>query len=340
MARIVRFHEFGGPEVLKIDDVDVPEPGADEVRISIEAIGLNRADALLRQNQYIETPELPSKLGYDCAATVEAIGEGVSNVAVGDRVLTIPTFSQSHYGVYGETAVVPANSLWPWPDGLSAEHAACVGVQYTTVFFAIGEIGQITQGDTVLLTAATGGVGFAAIEVAKQMGAQVVATTRKNDKAAALEKAGADHVVVTADQDLTSRVREITDGKGVKMVFDPIAGKAVPSLLDCLAPGGRLVIYGILDMTEPTIPMMPILVKGASLHGYSVFSFTGYPSFGIPQQVEAVVAARDFLLPRLADGRLKPVVSETFTLDDVAAAHEALESSQQTGKIVLRVKSS
>ena len=338
MSKIVRFHEFGGPQVLKVDNVEVPEPGANEVRISIEAIGLNRADALLRQNQYIETPELPSKLGYDCAATVEAIGDGVTDVAVGDRVLTIPTFSQSQYGVYGEAAIVPANSLWPWPDGLSAKSAACVGVQYTTVFFALNQIGHIGQGDTILLTAATGGVGFAAIEVAKQMGAQVIATTRKQDKATALEAADADHVVITSDEDLTSRVQEITDGKGVKMIFDPIAGKAVPSLLDCLAPGGRLVIYGLLDMTEPTIPMMPFLVKGASLHGYSVFSFTGYPDFGIPQQVEAVAAARDFLLPRLADGRLNPVVSETFALDDVVAAHESLESNQQTGKIVLRVK--
>lgn len=338
MAKIIRFHEFGGPQVLKVDDIDVPEPGVDEVRISIEAIGLNRADVLLRQNQYMETPELPSKLGYDCAATVEAIGEGVTNVAVGDRVLTIPTFSQSQHGVYGEAALVPANSLWPWSEDLAAEHAACVGVQYLTVYFAMREIGKINQGDTVLITAATGGVGFAAIEVAKQMGARIIATTRKQDKATALIEAGADHVVVTSEEDLTSRVDEVTDHKGVNMVFDPIAGKAIPNLLDCLTPGGRLVIYGILDQTEPTIPIMPLLVKGASLHGFSVFSFTGYPSIGIPQQTEAVVKARDFLLPRLADGRLKPMVSETYALEDVIAAHEALESNKQTGKIVLKVK--
>lgn len=338
MTKIIRFHEFGGPQVLKVDDIGVPEPVAGEVRVSIEAIGLNRADALLRQNQYIETPKLPSKLGYDCAATVEAIGDGVTNVAVGDRVLTIPTFSQSQYGVYGEAAVVPANALWPWPDGLPAEQAACVGVQYTTVYFAMGEIGQIGQGDTVLVTAATGGVGFAAIEVAKQLGSRVIATTRKRDKAKPLKTAGADHVVVTSEEDLTARVQKLTDGRGAKMIFDPIAGKSVPSLLDCLTTGGRLIIYGILDMTEPTIPMMPFLVKGASLHGYSVFSFTGYPDLDIPQQVEAVAAARDFLLPRLADGRLKPAVSETFALDDVVSAHEALESNLQTGKIVLLVK--
>lgn len=337
MTRIVQFHNFGEPDVLKIVDLELPDPGPDEVRIAIEAIGLNRADALLRRNQYIETPELPSKLGYDAAGTVRAVGANVTNVAVGDRVLTIPTFSQAKYGVYGEAAIVPANALWPWPEGLSAEAAACVGVQYTTVYFALKTIGELGPGNTVLLTAATGGVGFAGIEVAKQLGATVIATTRKREKAAMLTEAGADYAIVTDEEDLESRVQEITGGQGVKVVFDAIAGKSVPPLLNSLAIGGRYVMYGVLDMSDAVLPCMPVLVKGLTLYGYTVFNYTGYPDFGLPQQTEIVTEAQEFLLPRLGDGRLKPLISETFSLDEAIAAHQSLESNKQVGKIVLQV---
>lgn len=338
MTRIVRFHEVGGPEVLKIENLELPDPGPGEVRNAVEAIGLNRADALWRMNQYIEEPKPPSKLGYDAAGIVEAVGTGVEGIAVGDRVLTIPAFSQGDYGVYGESAIVPANAIWPWPEQLSAGQAACVGVQYTTVYFALNNLGEVGDGDTVLLTAATGGVGFAGIEVAKQLGASVIATTRKRSKAEALSQGGADHVIVTDEEDLAARVKEITNGQGVKMVFDPIAGKSIPTLLDCLAAGGRYVLYGILDPTDPVLPAMSVLAKNVSLYGYTVFAYTGYPHLGIPQQTEAVAAARDFLIPRLTDGRLKPMVSETFSLDDVVAAHRSLESNKQIGKIVLQVK--
>ena len=338
MTRIVQIQKFGEPDVLKIVDLELPAPGPDEVYIAIEAIGLNRADALLRRNQYIETPELPSKLGYDAAGTVRAIGANVTNVAVGDRVLTIPTFSQAKYGVYGEAAIVPANALWPWPEGLSAEAAACIGVQYATVYFGLKTIGDLGPGDMVLLTAATGGVGFAGIEVAKQLGATVIATTRKREKAAMLTEAGADHAIVTNEEDLESRVREITGGQGVKVVFDAIAGKSIPPLLNSLAMGGRYVMYGVLDMSDAVLPSMPILAKGITLCGYMVFNYTGYPDFGLPQQSEIVTEAREFLLPRLGDGRLKPLISETFSLDEAIAAHQALESNKQVGKIVLQVR--
>ena len=336
MATQVQFSEIGQAEVLQLVDVDLPEPGPGQVRITIQAIGINRADAMLRQDQYIESPTMPSKLGYDAAGEVVAVGADVSGVAVGDRVLTIPSFSQSEHGVYGDEAIVPADACWPWPEELSAEAAACVGVQYTTVYFALKTIGQLAGGDAVLLTAATGGVGFAAIEVARQLGATVLATTRKRDKADELLDAGADHVIVTDEEDLSERVAELTDA-GVKLAFDPIGGAMVPAILDSLAPGGRCLLYGILDPTEPTLPLMPILAKGLTIQGYTVFQFTGYPNIGLPQQTGAVAEARDWLLPRLADGRLKPRISQTFPLDRVQDAHRELESNNQTGKIVLTV---
>jgi NADPH:quinone reductase len=337
MSKIVQFAEFGGPEVLRLIDIDLGQPKAYEVKLDVKAIGLNRADALLRQNHYIETPPLPSRLGYDAAAEVIAIGPEVTNVSIGDRVMTIPTFSQAKYGVYGEQAIIPENACWPWPISLPAESAACVGVQYTTVYFAFQNVAHIKPGDAILLTAATGGVGIAGIQVAKEMGATVIATTRKQDKAKALADTGADHVVITDEENLAERVKSITAGKGVKMVFDPIAGMMIPTLLDCLATGGKCVVYGIMDMNAPLVPMLPILMKNLSLSGYSVFAFTGFPSMGMPQQTEAVEAAKAFLVPRLADGRLKPLVSEMFEIGQVIDAHRSLESNKQIGKIVLLV---
>ena len=337
MPRCVQFSSFGDPDVLELVDCDRSPLQPGQVRLKVHAIGINRADAMLRVDQYIETPDLPSRLGYDAAGEVLEIGDGVDHVAVGDRVLTIPSFSQSLHGVYGEEAVVPADGCWPWPDGLAAEAAACVGVQYTTVYFALKTLGQLTDGDTVLLTAATGGVGFAAIEVAKQLGATVIATTRKRSKADQLTEHGADHVIVTDEEDLAERLDAITDGDGVKLAFDAIAGQTVPPIIQNLSPGGQLLMYGILDPSDMAMPSMPLLAKGLTIRGYTVFQFTGYPQMNLPQQTDAVAEARDWLLPRLADGRLKPQVSQTFPLDQVADAHRAIESNEQTGKIVLTV---
>lgn len=337
MVKIVQFTKFGGPEVLQLNEMNLGQPAAGEVKLAIKAIGLNRAETMLRENRYIVTPELPSGLGYDASAEVIEVGPDINNISVGDRIITIPAFSQSKNGVYGEEAIVPENACWPWPEGLSAEEAACIGTNYTTVYFGLKNVGWLNSGDTILLTAATGGVGFAAIEIAKEMNATVIATTRKRSKVQALLDAGADHVVVTGEEDLVSRVQEITDGVGVQVVFDAIAGAMIPQLFECLGQGGRCVIYGIVDPSSPQIDIMPFMVKGLSLLSHAVVYFTGYPDMGLPQNVEAINEAKEFLLPRLADGRLKPKISEIFKLEEVAEAHRALESNNQVGKIVLTV---
>ncbi len=336
MTKIVQFTEFGGPEVLQFTDVELGQPKEGEVKLAIRAIGLNRAETMLRKNECIFTPDLPSRLGYDASAEVIAVGPKVSGISVGDRVITIPSFSQAKNGVYGEEAIVPANACWPWPEGLSAEEAACVGTNYTTAYFGLKSVGRLNAGDTILLTAATGGVGFAAIEIAKELGAICIATTRKRNKVQALIDAGADHVIVTSDEDVVARVQEIT-GDGVQVVFDAIAGQMIPKSLECLAPGGRCVIYGIVDPSSPQLEVMPFMVKGLSILSHAVVYFTGYPDFGLPQNAGAIEEAQEYLLPRLADGRLRPKISETFQLEEVADAHRALESNNQIGKIVLLV---
>lgn len=337
MAKIVQFTEFGGPEVLQLIEVETGSPGANEVKLQIKAIGLNRAETMLRENQYIVTPELPSRLGYDASAEVIEIGSGVIGLAIGDKVITIPSFSQSKNGVYGEEAIVPENACWPWPKGLSAEEAACVGTNYTTAYFGLLSVGRLSTGDTILLTAATGGVGFAAIEIAKELNATVIATTRKPNKVQSLLDAGADHVIVTSEENIGDRVQEITNGAGVQVVFDAIAGTGISVLLECLGQAGRCVIYGIVDPSKPEIDIMQFMIKGLSFHSHAVVYFTGYPDFGVPQDAAAIEEAKAFLLPRLTDGRLKPKVSETFKLEDVRDAHRAIVSDQQLGKIVMTV---
>jgi NADPH:quinone reductase-like Zn-dependent oxidoreductase len=337
MAKIVQFTQFGGAEVLQIIEKDLGRPNAGDVKLAIKAIGLNRAETLLREDKYIFSPELPSRLGYDAAAEIIDVGSHVTNFSVGDRVITIPAFSQAKNGVYGEEAIVPENACWPWPEGLSAEQAACVGTNYTTVYFGLKNVGRLNSGDTVLLTAATGGVGFAAIEIAKEMNATVIATTRKQNKVQALLDAGADHVVVTSEEDLVSRVQEITEGAGVQVVFDAIAGKTITSSLECLGQGGRCVVYGMVAPSRLQIDILPFMSKGLSLLSHAVVYFTGYPDFGLPQNAAAIEEAKEFLLPRLADGRLKPKISDVFKLEEVSEAHRSLESNMQVGKIVVTV---
>jgi NADPH:quinone reductase-like Zn-dependent oxidoreductase len=198
-------------------------------------------------------------------------------------------------------------------------------------------VGRLNAGDTVLLTAATGGVGFAAIEIAKEMNTTVIATTRKQNKVQALLDAGADHVIVTSEEDIVSRVQEITNGRGVQVVFDAIAGKTIPALIECLGQGGRCVIYGMVDPSTMQIDVLPFMSKGLSVLSHAVVYFTGYPDFGLPQDVKAIEEAKEFLLPRLADGRLKPKVSEVFKLEEVSEAHRFLESNKQVGKIIVMV---
>ena len=336
MAKIVRIHTFGGVEGLSIDEVDIGDPAPGEVNIAVEAIGINRGDILLRQDLYIESPKLPSRISYDAAGRVTAVGEGVTGFSVGDKVMTIPAFLQSEYGVCGEQVNVPAEALWPWPDTMSAAEAACVGVQYTTVYIGLDEVGAAQKGDKVLLPAATGGVGLAAVEVARELGLEVIATTRTAGKADLIRQYGAQHVIVTNDEDLQTRIREITGGEGVKTIFDPIAGKSVETSIACLAQDGRLVLYGALDMEDPKLPIVEMIRKNATISAYTVFAYVGSKGLGYPQRKDLVQRAKDFLVPRLTDGRLKPKVSKVFDLDQVAAAHTYLDEQNISGKVVLR----
>jgi NADPH:quinone reductase len=329
MAKVVRFHEIGGPEVLKIEDIDVPPPGKGEIQISIKALGLNRAESMFRNGQYLEDPKLPARLGYEAAGTVSAIGPDVQGFKVGDAVSTIPAFSLNAYGLYGELANAPAHAVTHHPASLSWVEAAAIWMQYLTAYGALIDIAGLKSGDTVLIPAASSSVGLAAIQIAKSVGAVPVALTRGSSKRADLEKAGAAHVIVTEEQDLVEEVMKITGGKGARIVFDSVGGPTFAKLVEATARLGTLFLYGALS-TEPTpLPLFGILGRWLTIRGYVLMEITGDP--------DRLGRGKEFVNSGLADGRLKPIIARTFPLDRIVEAHRYLESNQQFGKVVVTV---
>jgi NADPH:quinone reductase len=329
MARIVRFSKTGGPEVLKIEQVDVRPPGPGEVRIAVKALGLNRAESMFRSGQYLEQPKFPARLGYEAAGIVEAVGEGVQGLKVGDAVSTIPAFSQNQYGVYGDTAIVPAFAVAKHPASLSWTEAAAIWMQYATAYGALIDIAGLKAGDTLLIPAASSSVGIAAIQIARMVGATPVALTRTSAKRTALLDAGAAHVIATSEQDLVAEVKKITDGKGARIVFDPVGGPTIEKLTAAMAARGTLFLYGALSSEPTTVPLLEVLGKSLTIRGYILFEITGDP-----QRLER---AKKFIVGGLSEGKLKPVIAKTFKLDEIAQAHRYLESNQQIGKIVVTV---
>ncbi|WP_455568556.1 zinc-dependent alcohol dehydrogenase family protein [Streptomyces netropsis] len=240
MARTVRFHEHGGPDVLRLEDVEVGEPGPGEVLIRVDAIGLNRAEVLFRSGNYIETAkEFPARLGAEAAGVVEAIGTHVAGFRVGQPVSVVPAFSMNDYGVYAERAIVPAAAVLPRPDGLDPVAGAAVWMPYLTAYGALVEVGGMRAGDAVVLTAASSSVGLAAIQIANRVGAIPVATTRTPAKRDALLRAGAVEVISTDEEDVVDRVRELTGGRGAEFVFDAVAGPGVVARRPSSSPAAR-----------------------------------------------------------------------------------------------------
>ena len=338
MSKIVRFHEVGDADVLKIEDLPLEEPKAGEVRIDVEAIGLNRAEVMFRRGQYLEEPKLPTRLGYEAAGVVSAVGAGVTHVKVGDRVSTLPAFSMTEYGVYGETAIVPARAVIPYPENLAPEQAAAVWIQYLTGYLALAEIGGLRAGQHVLITAASSSTGVAGIQLAKQLGAEVIATTRTSKKKDLLLEHGADHVIATEEEDLASHVRDIVGDKGVEVIYDPIAGGLLGAFAEVAAPRGKIVIYGLLEAAWMPMPWFPLLDKSLSIIGYKILDYFESPTMGTPPEPEKADAAVAFIHAQLASGALVPVIARTFPLEEIAEAHRFMESNQQIGKIVVTTR--
>ncbi len=329
MARVVRFHETGGPEVLKIEEMDVPPPGKGEVQVRVKAIGLNRAEAMFRLGQYLEPPSLPARNGYEAAGTVSAIGPDVQGFAVGDPVSTIPAFSLNQYGMYADVANAPVHAVAHHPASLSWEQAASIWMQYLTAYGALIDIAGLTKGDAVVIPAASSSVGLAAIQIANRVGATPIALTRGNSKRQAILDAGAAHVIATEEQDLVAEIRKITGGKGARVVFDPVGGPTFAKLAEATAHLGTLFLYGALSPEPISLPPMAVLSQWLTMRGYVLMEITGDPA--------RLEKGKQFVNEGLADGSLKPIIAKTFPLDQIVEAHRFMESNQQVGKIVVTV---
>jgi len=328
-AKVVRFHSTGGPEVLKIEEQPIPQPGKGEVRLRVQAIGLNRAEVMFRRGQYLETPTFPSKLGYEASGVVDAVGPDVDKKWIGKKASTVPAFLMTQYGVYGEAVVVPLNSVAEYPEKLTPEEGTSIWMQYLTAYGALILHAKIAKGDSVIITAASSSVGLAAIEMVNAEGGVSIAATRKSAKKDALSKFGAAYAVATEDEDLPARVSQITSGKGARVIFDPIGGKGIETLAQAAADGGTIFEYGALAPEPTPFPLFTALHKGLSIRGYTVREVLSDPKLR--------EAAEKFVFDRLADGRYKPVVDRVFPFSKIVEAHRYMESNQQLGKIVVKV---
>ncbi|MDB5726691.1 MAG: hypothetical protein JWQ16_3445 [Novosphingobium sp.] len=325
MARSVRFHSFGGPEVLQLDQVEVRAPGPGEVGIRVAAIGLSRVESLYRGGGFGPV-SFPATIGYEAAGVIKEIGPGVTGFAPGDRVAVLYGLSMEQYGTNAEQIVYPTEWLVKVPPSQSLVEAAASWMQYGTAYALVG-IGGVRSSDHVVITAASSSVGQAAIQVAGLHGAIPIAVTRGRAKAARLMELGAAHVIVSDEEDVADRVRQITQGQGARLAFDAVGGAPLGKLLPALAPEGIAIVYGMLGGYTFEAPLPPLMLANLTLRGWSADLMTAHAD----KRAKLV----DYVAPLLASGGLRPVIARTFPIEQIVEAHRYLESNEQIGKIVV-----
>ncbi|MBW4619600.1 MAG: zinc-dependent alcohol dehydrogenase family protein [Cyanosarcina radialis HA8281-LM2] len=355
MSKVVKFYEFGEPDVLKLEEEPLRQPQAGEVRIQLQALGLNRAEVMYRTNSHPEQAQFPSRIGYEAAGIVDAIGEGVTEFQIGDRVSTIPGFSMNQYGVAGEVAVMPATRVARYPEQFSPEEGTSIWMQYLTAYGALVEFGKLKPGAVVAITAASSSAGIAAIQMVNDAGGTSIAMTRKADKLEKLVREGAHHVIVTDQENMVERVNAIAGGNGADIassltfadaldwvnaiaggngadiVFDPVSGPYLEKLADIVAPEGLIVEYGWLAEGTPVFPLVPATLKGFRVQGFNVL-------FQVAAHPERLKAGISYVNQRLHSGAFRPIIAEKrFTLDRIVDAYRYMESNEQFGKIVVVV---
>ena len=326
MSRVVRFHSLGGPDVLRLEEREIPEPGTGEVLIKVEAIGLNRADVMFRTGRYLEKATFPSQMGFEASGTVLSTGSDVEHVRAGDLVGVLPGFDSSKYGTYADHAVIPQAYVLPQPQGLTSVQAAGLWMAYLTAYGGLLEAGRLMANDWVAISAASSSVGLAAIQIARQAGARPIAITLTGSKCDALMEAGAHAVIATEEESLEQRLHEYTAGV-LNCAFDAVGGPQVVTLAEAMAPRGHIVIHGALSPEDTPFPLKLALKKSLTFRGYVYTEVTENP--------DRLARAQHFIAQGIASGTLRPHIDRTFSLDDVIDAHRYLESGQQFGKVVL-----
>jgi len=314
-------YENGVPDVLRYEDVPDPECPEGCVLIDVEAVSIEGGDLLARAGS--PPPSVPHIVGYLAAGTVVAVGAGVKDAGEGDRVVTL-----NAAGSHASKRAVPAMSTWQIPNGLDAARAACVPVAFGTAQECLFTAGNLEGGQTVLIHAGAGGVGMAAIQLAKQAGATVISTASSDEKLERLKEFGLDHGVNYASENFVQRTRELTDGRGVDVVLDSVGGQNLVDSVGALAYRGRLISVGVAGRGGSNIEARDLWAQNNSLRGV----FLGGALLSEYPRVHAMIAE---LLERVANGELRVEIDRTFQLAEAAAAHAYIESRQAFGRVVM-----
>lgn len=317
---------FGPIDSLTLADVPTPEPAPGEVLIAVAACSVNFPDALIVQGKYQFKPAFPFSPGGDVAGIVTAVGEGVETPRPGDRVMAL-----TGWGGMAEAVIVPARACVPLPAGVDFVAAAAIPMVYGTSYHALHDRGRLQAGETLLVLGAAGGVGLAAVQIGKALGATVIAAASGPEKLAVAKEQGADHLIDYAKEDMRDRLKAITGGKGVDVVFDPVGGGFSEPAFRSLGWDGRHLVVGFAGGTIPALPLNLALLKAASLVGVFFGQFT-------KREPERAAANFRMLLEWLEAGRIRPVVSETFSLAEGASAIAALAERRAVGKLVVKVR--
>ncbi|HEU4385680.1 MAG TPA: quinone oxidoreductase [Anaeromyxobacteraceae bacterium] len=322
MPKSIRFHQTGGPEVLRLEEVEVGEPGEGQARVRHTAIGVNFIDTYHRTGLY--PLPLPSPLGVEGAGVVEAVGKGVAHVKKGDRV----AYAGGAPGSYSQVRAMPAERLVKLPDGISDQHAAGAMLKGLTVQYLSRRTYPVKAGETVLVHAAAGGVGLIACQWLKALGATVIGTVGSDEKARLARAHGCDHPVVYTREDFVARVKEITKGVGVPVVYDAVGKSTFQGSLDCLRPRGMMVSFGNASGAVPPVDLLQLSQRG------SLFLTRPTLAHYTANREEIEDAARE-LFEVMQSGKVKIEVTATYPLAEAARAHRDLEARKTTGSLVL-----
>ena len=331
MNKTVIFNEIGSPDILKIVEQSIPSPIDNEVVVKIASCGLNRAEYLFFQGQYLFTPTFPSKLGIEASGVVHSTTYK-SKFKEGDEVCLLPSIDIMNYGYLGEYVQIPEEHIIHKPSSLRLDQAAAFWMAYGTAYGLLILEGGLSENDgkIVLITAASSSVGIASIQIAKSQGAQVIATTRTQSKKEFLLSLGADYVVVTNDESISDRISDITNGKGFDLAIDAVTGKQVGDLAEVAAMEAKIILYGVLDFTNFEFPLFPVLGKGLKISGFHYV-------FHLLNHSERKSKMVNFLLDGLAKEKYDILIDKVFSLDEISAAYSYMESNLQKGKILITI---
>ncbi len=317
---------FGPPSQLAIQTLPSPEPGPNQVKIDVHAAGCNYPDFLIVQGLYQFKPPLPFSPGAEVAGVVSAVGEKVTDIAVGDRVA-----ANMIWGGFAEEVVADAPSVVKLRDGFDFKEASAFLLTYATSLYALKDRGHLKAGETLLVLGAAGGVGLAAVQLGKSMGARVIAAASSADKLALCKEAGADEVIDYSQEDLKQRAKELTGGQGADVIYDPVGGDYSEKALRAIAWEGRFLVVGFAAGQIPQIPLNLALLKGCEIVGVFWGSFVAREPEGHKAHVQT-------LFDLWSDGKINPVVSKTYNLEQAAEAIEDLGQRRARGKIVITVR--